>query len=67
VSNEISVKSMVIRGRCQLCGQPIKIAKWVADNLDKQGIEVEACSRKHANVLAGAESSEYLEAEEGEL
>lgn len=64
MSREIITKRMITKGRCQVCGKPIKVAKSVADSLDRQGLEVMTCSRAHANVLNGVESREESEGEE---
>jgi hypothetical protein len=64
MSNEISVKSMVTMGRCQVCGKPIKVSARVAQSLDRQGLEVTTCSRAHADILAGVESGEESEGED---
>lgn len=47
-------KTTVTLGRCKICGGPIEVAAWVAKILQKKGIEPQACSRAHADMLLEA-------------
>jgi hypothetical protein len=63
VSTQPISKKMVERGRCEVCGKPIMVAAWVDKILDRLEREVKACSRAHANVLAGVEELDEAEGE----